>query len=331
MTTPVDEQSNPTVSVLIAAYNAMEYLPETVESVLNQTYTDFELIIVDDGSTDCIADWVKQIEDRRLRFVSQPNKGLAAARNEGLKHARGELIAFLDADDLWRPAKLAMQVERMVANPKVGVVYNWVAIIDEHGALQGKVRKSNAEGNVWGQLTTGNIVECGSVALVRRECFAKVGSFDEDLPCSCSEDWDMWLRIATSYEFAVIKEVLTLYRCHSNSLSRRWQIMDESFEIVLKKAFAGAPESLRGSKERSFAFAKLRTAWKALQNSNGDSGEALRNERIALNFDPSIRFTREYVRFKIAYMMVSAFGLEGYNRCRREFYRLPALLTSKLG
>lgn len=312
----------PEVSVLVPAYNAMDFLPDTVASVLAQTYQDFELIIVNDGSTDSVENWASELSDPRIKLISQQNKGLAGARNTGLENAKGDYIAFVDADDLWLPNKLEKQVALLKARPEVGLVYSWISLIDETGEAQGKLRKNQAEGDVWVDLTIHNIVECGSVALVRKECFNKVGKFDETLPFSCSEDWDMWLRIAAHYHFGLIEEPLVYYRCHNNNLSSRWQLMEESFEIVLKKAFDSAPERLQVHKNKSYGFAKLRVAWKALQNSGGDDKTALQFERTAIDYYPKIRLTGEYLRFKIALIFVRLFGLQGYNHCRQVVYRL---------
>ncbi|WP_036484352.1 glycosyltransferase [Myxosarcina sp. GI1] len=321
------QQFKPKVSVLVPAYNAMKFLPETITSILNQTYQDFEIIIVNDGSSDCIETWVKQLSDERIQLVSQSNQGLASARNKGLIEARGEYIAFIDADDLWLPTKLEKQVQILDNNQDTGLVYTWIALIDEHSKPQGKLRKNYAQGNVWLELTTHNIVECGSVALVRRECFEKVGLFDIDLPFSCSEDWDMWLRIAADYKFGLVKEPLVYYRCHSNNLSSRWQTMDKSFQIVLKKAFDSAPKSLQSYKNRSYGFAKLITAWKALQNSNGDLKAAIKNEQEAIQYYPKIKYTKEYLRFRVAFLFIRLFGLQPYNNFRQSIYRLKVKST----
>ncbi|PSN20738.1 glycosyl transferase family A [filamentous cyanobacterium CCP5] len=321
------QTADPKVSVLVPAYNAMEYLPETISSILNQTYQDFEIIIVDDGSSDNIKDWAKQLSDSRIRLISQSNQGLANARNTGLANAKGTYIAFIDADDIWRPRKLEKQVGILDEYPEVGLVYTWVALIDENGVFQGKFRKNHVHGDVWIKLTTHNVVECGSVALVRRECFDKVGMFDEALPFSCSEDWDMWLRIAAHYNFGLVREPLVYYRNHSNNLSSNWRAMEESFQIVLEKAFESAPESLRFYKNKSFGFAKLRVAWKALQSPNDACETAIGLEEEAVSYYPGIRYTQEYFRFKTALFFVNLFGLQAYNKCRQFTYRLKDVIS----
>lgn len=311
----------PKVSVLVSAYNAMKYLPKTINSVLAQTYQDFEIVIVNDGSSDNIGSWFERLADQRVRLVSQSNQGLASARNAGLAEAKGEYIAFIDADDLWLPTKLEKQVNVLNGNSEIGLVYTWVSLIDENGKSSGKIRKNYARRNVWVDLTVHNIVECGSVALARKDCFEKVGNFDVTLPFSCSEDWDMWLRIAAHYSFELIPEPLVHYRCHINNLSNRWQAMDESFQIVLEKAFRNAPEALQTYKNRSFGFAKLRAAWKALQNSKGSCQAAVDLMQEAIAYYPKIKLSRAYIRFRAALLIVQFFGIERYNKYRQVVYQ----------
>lgn len=147
----------PKVSVVIPAFNALRYLPRTVDSALAQSFGDFEVLIVDDESTDGTADWVRTIADRRVRLLEQKNQGAAAARNAGIRQARGEYIAFLDADDLWEPAKLERQVACLDARPEVGVVYTWVRVIDQDGEPTGSLYRPGDEegsGRSWCGSTT---------------------------------------------------------------------------------------------------------------------------------------------------------------------------------
>jgi glycosyltransferase involved in cell wall biosynthesis len=140
------------VSVIIPAYNAMNYLPETLKSVLRQTFTDFEILIIDDGSSDNLVQWVSQLVDPRIKLISQNNQGVSVARNTGITHAQGEFIAFLDADDLWEATKLEKQLHTLEDNPAVGLVYTWTAFIDQSGKFTGILLASHAEGNVWEQI-----------------------------------------------------------------------------------------------------------------------------------------------------------------------------------
>ena len=311
----------PKVSVIIPAYNAMNYLPATMESLLNQTFDDFEVIVVNDGSFDDTEQWTSQITDPRVKVITQTNQGLAGARNTGIKHARGEFIAFLDADDLWETTKLEKQVQVLQENPEVGLVYTWVAYINDKGKSTGRIFKNHAEGNVWQKLTEHNIVECGSVAMVRRCCFETVGVFDRNLR-SFVEDLDMWLRIASHYPFKVVKEPLVYYRQHSTSASRNWEAMEKSVRMVIEKAFASAPAELLYLKERSYGFANFRLAWKPLQSVHKDYQKAMDFRRQALVHYPPLRFSWEYVRLSIAIALMRWFGPDGYGKFLASFHAL---------
>lgn len=303
----------PKVSVIIPAYNAMNYLPATLESLLNQTFEDFEAIVVNDGSSDETEEWVSQIESPKVKLISQQNKGLAGARNTGIAHAQGDYIAFLDADDLWEPTKLTKQVAVLEENPEVGLVYTWVALIDEQGKFTGRIFENNAEGNVWNQLTERNIIECGSVAVVRRSYLEEVGGFDCELQ-SFVEDWDMWLRIASRYPFKVVKEPLVYYRQISTSASRNWQAMERSFQMVIEKAFDSAPSNLLYLKNRSYGAANLCLAWKSLQSVSRDYKQAKHFQQQAVAYYPKLRFSKEYFRLSLAIALMQWLGAKGYSQ-----------------
>ncbi|GEM_PF-280387 len=312
----------PQVSVVIPAYNAMSFLPEALASVLKQTFTDFEVIIVNDGSSDDIEQWAATLTDPRVKLISQENQGSAGARNTGLANVQGEYIAFLDADDLWDMTKLEKQVCCLEQNPDVGLVYTWTALIDEKGKPYGKVLINHDEGYVWQRLLEHNIVECGSVAMIRRCCYEAVGLFDCSLPFSYGEDWDLWLRISAQYPFKVIKELLVYYRSHSNNLSKNWTAMEQSHHIVIEKAFADVSPTLMHLKSRSYAIANLSTAWKALQNLDGECEQAKYFQKQALLYHPQLRYSKEYFRLSLAITLTRLFGLGGYSKIRDFFYRV---------
>lgn len=305
----------PQVSVIIPANNAMTYLPETVESVLRQTFTDFEVLIVNDGSSDHIVEWASQQIDSRVKLISQENQGVSVARNTGIAHAQGEYIAFLDADDLWEPPKLEKQVRCLEDNPAVGLVHTWMAVIDEQGKPTGRVITSDAEGEVWKQLVEKNTVACSSV-MVRRCCFQTVGVFlprQHKYPVDV-EDWEMWIRIAARYPFAVIKEPLMHYRQHPNSTSKNWQSIEQAYRVVIEKAFHRAPPELLYLKSRSYGHANLRLAWKCLQSSDKDYKSAIHYRQQALVHYPQLRFSREYIRLSLAIAAMQCLGPDGYSR-----------------
>ncbi|MGF1478661.1 MAG: glycosyltransferase family 2 protein [Cyanophyceae cyanobacterium] len=305
----------PKVSVIIPAYNTMKYLPETVESVLQQTFTNFEAIVVNDASSDGVEQWVNQLSDPRVKLITHAvNQGLAKTRNTGIKAAQGELLAFLDGDDLWQPTKLAQQVQLLDTHPEVGLIYTWVAYIDEQGKATGRVFKHEAEGDVWSVLVQHNIVECGSVPLVRRECLETVGCFDPQLSqFNNGEDWDLWLRIAERYPFKVVKEPLVYYRQRPASGSRNWEAMEKSFHIVFEKAFASAA-AVPHLRNKTYGLAHLCLAWKPLQSVSRDYQKAREYRRLALQYCPRLRFSKEYLRLSTAIFTLRWFGPDGYRR-----------------
>lgn len=311
----------PKVSVVIPAYNAMAYLPETIANVLKQTYTDFEVVVVNDGSSDNIEEWITQVGDSRVKLISQANLGLAGARNTGIRKSQGEYLAFLDADDLWESTKLAKQVEVLDSHPEVGLVYTWVAYVDEQGNSTGRVVKNHQEGDVWRELTKGNLIECGSVPMVRRQCFEKCGVFDSNLG-SFVEDWDMWLRIANYYQFKVVKEPLVYYRQVSTSASRNWEAMAKSYQLVIEKAFATAFWRDLPLRNRSYGAANLVLAWKAIQSQARDYEQASYFCSQALRHDPWFFFSKEYFRLSIAIFIMHWFGPNGYNKFLFLFHTL---------
>jgi glycosyltransferase involved in cell wall biosynthesis len=298
----------------------MFFLPETLQSVSAQTFQDYEIIIVNDGSSDDVESWITQITDPRVKLISQTNQGVSIARNTGIERSQAEYIAFLDADDLWEPTKLEKQVQLLDQNPEIGLVYNWVAMIDSQGNLIGQVRKSYVEGDVWEKLIEHNMLECSSTPIVRRCCFAAVGLFDPSI--SQGEDWELWLRIAVHYPFKVIPEPLTYYRDHANNSSKNWTVLAQDYYRVIDKIFAKAPANRQHLKSRSYSFANLRIAWKALQNLDGGCSIALRYRAKALADDPSIRYSKECLRLSLALLVVQFFGLNAYSQFRASVYRL---------
>jgi len=209
----------PVVSVVISTYNRREKLKRALQSVFNQTLKDIEIIVVDNASVDGTDAMVKGIEDSRISYIKHDtNKGGPAARNTGIKKARASLIALLDDDDEWFAQKLAKQVSQMTqAPPDIGLVYVGSEIYDEATDKILKVNGPQHQGNVYQRLLWGTILSSVSSVLVRRECFEKVGDFDETL--SSCQDWDMWLRIARYFEFDYVDEILVRINMHGEQIS----------------------------------------------------------------------------------------------------------------
>ena len=311
----------PKVTVVIPAYNAMTYLPETLGSVLKQTFTDFEVLIVNDGSIDSIATWASAITDPRVQLISQDNQGLPGTRNTGIAHAQGKYIAFLDADDLWEPTKLEKQVQCFQESQNAGVVYTWSLLVDEYGKPTGRIFASQAEGNVWRQLLETDVISNGSSAMVRRDCFEAVGVFDRTL--TSAEDLDMWLRIAVQYPFAVVKEPLTLYRQYSSSMSKNRQRMFQNLQTVIEKAFKAAPKEMLYLRNRAYASITLNQAWWSVDEGDRKTAKFWRQQ--AYSYYPQVQYSERYIRLSIAIFLIQLFGLHGYDGFRnwtRSMYQI---------
>jgi glycosyltransferase involved in cell wall biosynthesis len=209
----------PRVSVVMANYNYARFIRGAIESVLAQTMTDFELIVVDDGSTDDSREVIESyLVEPRVRFRPVEHVGQAAAKNAGIEWARGPLIAFVDADDLWHPEKLARQVALFDADPSLGVVYTRRRLIDENGREQPYRQPPLYRGDVMAEMFRDNFV-CFSSSLVRRLVIEHLGAFDSGWDLAV--DYEFWLRVAAHYRFDYADETLVTYRCGHGNLSRR--------------------------------------------------------------------------------------------------------------
>ncbi|NJL09745.1 MAG: glycosyltransferase [Calothrix sp. SM1_7_51] len=253
---------SPKISVIIPAYNSAKTIKETINSVLSQTFTDFELIVINDGSQDETLAIVQQITDSRLKVFSYSNQGANISRNLGFSHAIGEYISFLDADDIWTANKLELQLNALENNPEAAVAYSWTDYIDENGKIIFSGRQQTFNGNVYEQLLIGNFLENGSNPLIRKNAFIEAGKFDEQL--SAGQDWDMWLRLAAKFQFVAVPQVQILYRVSANSLSTNLARQEKACVYVLNKALKSSPESLQYTKAISLTNLYKYLTWKAL-------------------------------------------------------------------
>lgn len=221
------------VSIIVPTHNRAKFLKLAVESVLAQTFSDWELIVVDDGSSDNTRQIVESVQDHRLRYLYQESSERSAARNFGVRIAQGKFLVFLDDDDLLR-ADMIQRALKEFENPEVAVVYSALKLIDEQGQEFPQVPICNkAEGNVFRQL----LVESFMVhaPLASRECVVDAGSFDEKL--TACEDWDLWIRVAAEKrEFKVIGEPLVSYRLHDSNTILDLDRMEASATFVLQRA-----------------------------------------------------------------------------------------------
>jgi glycosyltransferase involved in cell wall biosynthesis len=224
------------VSVIIPTYNRAEFLSSAITSVLNQTFQDFEIIVVDDASNDNTQEVVSSFNDKRIRYIRHEiNKGGAGARNTGIKVSTGKYIAFLDDDDEWLPWKLQMQTDLLEESPpRVGVVYTgFVMVSRADGQILYKGIPTR-KGYIFNEMLIENVIGATPSVFLRRECFNRVGLFDENLPFA--EDWDMWIRISKEFHFECIKEILVKCYFHNrNKLTANIEALSKGAEAMLRK------------------------------------------------------------------------------------------------
>ncbi len=273
------------VSVVIPCYNHGHYLSDALDSVLAQTFQDWEAIVVDDGSTDDTAAVAQRYAagDGRIRYIHQENRGLAAARNAGIRAARGEYLAFLDADDAWEPAFLHICTAALRTRPDLCAVYTGRIFMDEAGR-----ELSRSDGVMLGgkalrqRLWQGGFFPVHSV-LARADVVRATGGFDEAL--TSVEDWDLWLRITERHDMAGIGKPLARYRIYSGSMSTNAERMHRNRMAVLAKRL-GAPEgdsaTWPNEKRRAFACAYRSAALGYIAQGDADRGWAMLAEGAGL-------------------------------------------------
>lgn len=219
--------NKPKISVILTSYNHAKYIGATIESILNQTFSDFELIILDNISDDNSVGVINSFSDKRIRFIQNPvNMGMVMSVNKGISLAQGEYVALISSDDIWLPEKLEMQVDYLEKQQNVGAVFTSVVVIDESGVVSTSVKNyqnifNNAKNKGRDEwlgyfFNKGNCL-CYPSALVRKKCFDELGVFDARFQIAL--DLDMWVRVCSRYEIYVLDEALTKFRSGSNSTS----------------------------------------------------------------------------------------------------------------
>lgn len=276
----------PKISVIIPAYNSEKTIKETIQSVINQTFADFEIIVINDGSNDSTLEVLSSIKEPRLKVFSYTNSGVSESRNRGIAEAKGEYISFIDADDMWTDNKLEEQLKALQSNSGASVAYSWTNFINENGNFLRSGCHINANGDVFLQLLRINFIQSGSNLLIKTEALATVGNFDKSL--DGVEDWDMGLRLAESYQFVCVPLPQILYRvsssstsissnvlqmekvclqviektCHNTSrdLSRdlKSKILGEQYRYLTTKALDGYPDREKGTTAMIFFVQAIR-------------------------------------------------------------------------
>lgn len=241
----------PVISVVVPAYNVENTILETINSIQQQTFPDFEIVVINDGSTDGTLDKLSIIDDPRLKIFSYENGGLPVARNRGIERATGNFIAFVDADDLWTADKLELQLAALHKHPEANVAYSWTTFIDEEGNFLYDGEPFNYVGNVYAQLLVKNFIASGSNILIRSQVVEEIGKFDPEL--KSAEDWDFSLRLAAHYPFALVPKHQILYRKSSQSMTSKVDVMEKAITTVIDRGFKAAPDELQYLKNQTLS------------------------------------------------------------------------------
>ncbi len=228
--------NKPTVSVIIPTYNRADLISRSIGSVLNQTFKDFEVLVIDDGSTDNTENIINSFNNSRIKYIkNKKNIGAAAARNIGIKIAKGKYIAFQDSDDEWMPEKLEKQINIFKTSSRENIVYaGFWRIRDNRKTYIPLDRVKQKEGNLYKELLKGNFISTQTI-LAKKECFEKAGMFDENLPRF--QDWELVLRLSKHYDFKFIDEPLALCYFTPKSISANSDALLEAFKIIKEKYF----------------------------------------------------------------------------------------------
>ncbi|HEX4154011.1 MAG TPA: glycosyltransferase family A protein [Acidobacteriaceae bacterium] len=267
-----------TVDVIIPSYNGAKYLPFALDSVLAQSFDDWRILVVDDGSTDHTPEVIAPYLDRlgaKIRYIKQENQGISAARNTAIKAATAEFLAFLDADDVWLPCRLSDSLELLRRRPEIGLTYGGITLIDAAGqpgqTFTGS--KKNMATRIGPQIYCRDIhIPCVTVT-VRRQCITEAGAFDESM--RVTEDRDLWFRIVQRYDAGFIPKALAYYRVSPDSMTTDPERMLEAQLRFIHRYYGSQGCGLgrrqlalsRAYVECAQTYAKKRRPWKALGNS----------------------------------------------------------------
>ena len=278
--------NSPEISVIIPAYNQADYVSQAIQSVLSQTNPNYELVVVNDGSTDETPQILSQFQDPRIRVISQPNRGLAAARNAGIRESSAPLIALLDSDDYFLPDKLAIQSEYLLQHPEIGMVGGGIQIVNHAGEILKQIINKPDGLDLQGLLFANPFVP--SSIMIRRQWFDRVGTFDENL--RACEDWDMWLRIGyAGCLFAWVDYPVVAYRQHQGQMTREPERMRKAIITMLDKFFQqpDISENIYNLKDEVYAIGYLHSAAYAYHANQFSNGQNYLRE--AFHYCPSLR------------------------------------------
>jgi glycosyltransferase involved in cell wall biosynthesis len=284
------------VSVIVPVYNVEKYIAETIRSILAQTYTNFELLVIDDESPDRSVEICQQFQDPRLKIIRQKNRGLAGARNAGIRHAQGDYLAFLDGDDLWLPEKLEKHVQHLESSPTVGISFSRSEFIDGDGNSLRVYQMPKLKNITAQHLLCRNPIGNGSAPVIRREVFEEIcfqdniyGAVEDfyfDESFRQSEDIECWFRIVmqTFWQIEGIPDALTLYRVNSEGLSANILKQLDSWEKVIDKHRTKFPELVQRWENLARAYQLRYLARRAVRLKDGFMAVQLVNRALLTNW-----------------------------------------------
>jgi len=296
------------VTVIIPAYNAEQTIVATIASVQQQTYQDWELIVIDDGSSDRTVELLKRIREPRMQVHHYSNGGVSVARNRGLTEASGELIAFLDADDLWSQDKLELQVAALEQQPEAAVAYSWTYFMNDTATTIHAAPPVWFEGNVYPQLLVRNFLYSGSNALVRRQALERIGGFNPSL--THGEDWQFFVRLAAVYPFAVVPRAQVFYRQSCCSASAQVDLMEQRILSVIDSVFSAASPQFHCLKNENLAnlYQYLTGIRLAQATTVEDVKQAGQKLKTAIKLSPKILFDKTTQRYFAKWLLMQLFS-----------------------
>ncbi|MFD1341122.1 glycosyltransferase family 2 protein [Litorisediminicola beolgyonensis] len=287
----------PRASIIVPSYNSAATLPATLASLLAQTAKDFEIVVVDDGSTDSTPDLLQRITDPRLRIVRQANRGLAGARNSGVHAARGTVVGFCDADDLWHPQKLDRHLEHLAARPRIGVSYSGSSLIDAKGRATGHAQRPRLKRVDATHVFLRNPIGNGSAPVFRRSALDAISYlpkggdtrpwvFDETF--RQSEDIECWLRLAltTGWGIEGVPGLLTLYRVNPRGLSANLERQLASWEAMVRKLTPLDPSFFQAHTAAARAYQLRYLARRAVSALDADAAWSYARRALASSLAP---------------------------------------------
>ena len=307
-------------SIIMPAFNVQATMRDTLAALLAQTYPDFEIIIVDDGATDCTPGIAAEFAtDARVRVIRQANRGLAGARNSGIAAARGDVIGFCDADDIWEPQKLARHVAHLNANPHVGISYSGSALMDDNGTLTGQAQRPRLHDVTASHIFKRNPIGNGSAPVIRRAVFTQIAYrprhetqrdwyFDETF--RQSEDIECWLRIAltTDWAFEGVPGLLTRYRINAGGLSAATDRQLAAWERMVEKLTPLNPAFFTVNTPAARAYQLRYLCRRAISDLDAPRAQTLSRAWVAQSRLPLVEEPVKSVVTLAASAALSAFG-----------------------